>query len=161
MDQSALQETRDLIRRHKRLDLVFAAIGLMCLGIAAITFAALVIDMAIDGAPRLSPDFFTNFPSRRPAQAGILSAWVGSTLVMIVNPILLGGYTLGCHSLRHLIGGRKDCVGTSAAAMPYKCVTCLNRNHMRWAWASLFWVGFTDFYIRALAMGWFTDLRLI
>ena len=85
MDQSALQETRDLIRRHKRLDLLFAAIGLMCLGIAAITFAALVINMAIDGAPRLSPDFFTNFPSRRPAQAGILSAWVGSTLVMIVT----------------------------------------------------------------------------
>jgi len=85
MDQSALQETRDLIRRHKRWDLLFAAVGLMCLGIAAITFAALVIDMAIDGAPRLAPDFFTNFPSRRPAQAGILSAWVGSTLVMIVT----------------------------------------------------------------------------
>jgi phosphate transport system permease protein len=44
-----------------------------------------VIDMAIDGSPRLSWDFFTNFPSRRPAQAGILSAWVGSTLVMLVT----------------------------------------------------------------------------
>ncbi len=85
MDQSALQATRDLIRKHKRWDLLFAAVGLMCLGIAAMTFAALVIDMAIDGAPRLAPDFFTNFPSRRPAQAGILSAWVGSTLVMIVT----------------------------------------------------------------------------
>ncbi len=41
--------------------------------------------MAVDGAPRLSWDFFTNFPSRRPAQAGILSAWVGSTLVMLVT----------------------------------------------------------------------------
>jgi phosphate transport system permease protein len=41
--------------------------------------------MALDGAPRLSWDFFTNFPSRRPAQAGILSAWVGSTLVMVVT----------------------------------------------------------------------------
>jgi hypothetical protein len=28
------------------------------------------------------------------------------TLVMIINPILLGSYTLGCHSLRHLVGGR-------------------------------------------------------
>jgi len=85
MDQSALQETRDLIRRHKRWDLIFAAVGLMCLGVAALTFTALVLDMAIDGAPRLSLDFFTNFPSRRPAQAGILSAWVGSTLVMLVT----------------------------------------------------------------------------
>jgi phosphate transport system permease protein len=41
--------------------------------------------MAIDGAHRLSWDFFVNFPSRRPEQAGILSAWVGSTLVMVVT----------------------------------------------------------------------------
>jgi len=85
MDQTALQQTRDLIRRHKRWDLIFAAVGVVCLGIAALTFTALVIDMAIDGAPRLSPDFFTNFPSRRPAQAGILSAWIGTTLVMLVT----------------------------------------------------------------------------
>ncbi|MCC7547670.1 MAG: phosphate ABC transporter permease PstA [Burkholderiales bacterium] len=87
MDQSILQETRDLIHRHKRWDLLFAGVGLICLGVAAMTFAALVIDMAIDGAPRLSLDFFTSFPSRRPAQAGILSAWVGSTLVMIVTAV--------------------------------------------------------------------------
>ncbi|MCW5622012.1 MAG: phosphate ABC transporter permease PstA [Burkholderiales bacterium] len=85
MDQAALGEIRDLINRHKRWDLIFAAVGLLCLGIAALTFTALVIDMALDGAPRLSADFFTNFPSRRPAQAGILSAWVGSTLVMLVT----------------------------------------------------------------------------
>jgi phosphate transport system permease protein len=41
--------------------------------------------MAIDGVSRRSWDFFTNFPSRRPEQAGILSAWVGSTLVMLVT----------------------------------------------------------------------------
>lgn len=85
MDQAALKEIRDLIARHKRRDILFAALGLSCLGIAAMTFIALVIDMVIDGAPRLSLDFFTNFPSRRPAQAGILSAWVGSTLVMLVT----------------------------------------------------------------------------
>ena len=41
--------------------------------------------MALDGFGRLSWDFFTNYPSRRPGQAGILSAWVGSTLVMAVT----------------------------------------------------------------------------
>jgi phosphate transport system permease protein len=50
-----------------------------------LTFAALFVDMALDGVPRLTGDFFTNFPSRRPAQAGILSAWVGSVLVMLVT----------------------------------------------------------------------------
>jgi hypothetical protein len=32
---------------------------------------------------------------------------------------------------------------------------------MLWAWASLFWVGFTDFYIRMVSMGVFTDFRII
>jgi phosphate transport system permease protein len=87
MDRNDLQQIRSLIAKHKRWDLVFALIGVLSLGIGALTFLALVIDMAIDGAPRLTWDFFTNFPSRRPAQAGILSAWVGSTLVMIVTAV--------------------------------------------------------------------------
>ncbi len=85
MDPQAIREIRELIARHKRWDIIFALIGLVSLGLAALTFVALVFDMAVAGAPRLSPDFFTNFPSRRPAQAGILSAWVGSTLVMVVT----------------------------------------------------------------------------
>ena len=85
MDHNAVQEIRELIVRHKRWDVIFASVGLACLSVAALTFLALVADMAIDGAPRLSWDFFTNFPSRRPAQAGILSAWVGTALVMVVT----------------------------------------------------------------------------
>jgi phosphate transport system permease protein len=53
--------------------------------IGVLTFTALFVDMAIDGVPRLNLDFFTSFPSRRASQAGILSAWIGSTLVMIVT----------------------------------------------------------------------------
>jgi phosphate transport system permease protein len=41
--------------------------------------------MVLDGGPRLNIDFFSNFPSRRAESAGILSAWVGTTLVMIVT----------------------------------------------------------------------------
>jgi phosphate transport system permease protein len=87
MDRNDLQQIRSIIAKHKRWDLIFALIGVLSLSIGALTFLALVIDMAIDGAPRLTWDFFTNFPSRRPAQAGILSAWVGSTLVMIVTAV--------------------------------------------------------------------------
>jgi phosphate transport system permease protein len=60
-------------------------VGLVALMIGVLTFAALFVDMAVDGMGRLSWDFFTNFPSRRPGQAGILSAWVGSTLVMVTT----------------------------------------------------------------------------
>ena len=81
------------------------------------------------------------------------------TLVMIVNPILLGCYTLGCHSLRHLVGGRKDEIG-EGRRKAYDCVSCLNRKHMMWAWFSLFWVMFTDVYVRLCAMGVWHDWRI-
>lgn len=78
-------ELRALIARHKRWDVVFGVVGLLCLAVGLLTFAALFVDMLIDGYARLTPDFFTNFPSRRAGQAGILSAWVGSTMVMLVT----------------------------------------------------------------------------
>lgn len=59
--------------------------GIFALMIAISTFIALFAQMLIDGMPRLSWDFFTSFPSRRSESAGILSAWVGTTLVMLVT----------------------------------------------------------------------------
>jgi phosphate transport system permease protein len=56
--------------------------------IGVLTFTALFVDMAIDGLPRLSADFFTSFPSRRAGEAGILSAWVGTCLVMLVTAVV-------------------------------------------------------------------------
>lgn len=84
-DSKELEKLRALITRHKRWDLIFGVVGLLALMVGVLTFTALFIEMAIDGAPRLSPDFFTSFPSRRPGQAGILSALVGSALVMLVT----------------------------------------------------------------------------
>ncbi|MCP3903059.1 MAG: succinate dehydrogenase [Planctomycetes bacterium] len=80
------------------------------------------------------------------------------SIVLLLNVILLGGYTLGCHSFRHLIGGAFDLLARRPIRyQAYRCVSCLNRGHMRWAWISLFWVGFTDFYVRMLAKGVWTD----
>jgi phosphate transport system permease protein len=76
------------IRARKRWDVIFTVVGIVALMIGVLTFAALFADMAIKGVQRLNWDFFTNFPSRRPASAGILSAWVGSTLVMVVTAIV-------------------------------------------------------------------------
>jgi phosphate transport system permease protein len=80
-----LRHVRLLIAKHKRWDTVFMLVGLVALMIGVLTFAALFVDMAVDGMGRLSWQFFTEFPSRRPGQAGILSAWVGSTLVMLTT----------------------------------------------------------------------------
>ena len=84
---NSLEQMRVLIARRKRWDTVFMLVGLFALMIGVLTFAALFVDMALEGMGRLSWDFFTNFPSRRPAQAGILSAWVGSTLVMLTTAL--------------------------------------------------------------------------
>lgn len=78
-------ELRALIRAAKRWDKVFVVIGILALMVGILTLAALFIGMIIDGVPRLTGDFFTNFPSRRSGEAGILSAWVGSILVMFVT----------------------------------------------------------------------------
>ncbi|MBK6617228.1 MAG: phosphate ABC transporter permease PstA [Nitrosomonas sp.] len=82
-----LAEIRTMIARHRRWDRLFLITGIVALMIAMLVFLALIIGMVIDGAPRLAMDFFTSFPSRRPEAAGILSAWVGTTLVMLVTAV--------------------------------------------------------------------------
>jgi phosphate transport system permease protein len=77
-----------LVSKANRQDLRFAILGFLVLVAAMITLMALVFDFMIDGVPRISFDFLTNYPSRRPAQAGILSAWVGTSLVMLTTAAL-------------------------------------------------------------------------
>jgi phosphate transport system permease protein len=76
------------IARRKRYDMIFGIIGILSLALGLMTIATLFVDMLIDGWARLNPDFFVNFPSRRAAQAGILSAWVGSLLIMTVTALV-------------------------------------------------------------------------
>lgn len=90
------------------------------------------------------------------------------TLIMVANCVLLSGYTFGCHSFRHLVGGKKNCFSCPNAAgelqvgTAYGCwrgVTRLNQSHMQWAWTSLGSVVVTDLYIRLIATGALQDLR--
>ena len=97
------------------------------------------------------------------AATGRVSFGIGlGTVVLAVNVILLGGYTFGCHSLRHLVGGGMDRLSEAPLCrQTFRCVSCFNRRHMLWAWMSLFWVGFTDLYVRLCAMGVWTDFRIL
>ena len=86
---------------------------------------------------------------------------IGS-LVLLINVVLIAGYTLGCHSFRHLVGGALDTLSRSPARKKtYDCASCLNRQHPKWAWCSLVFVGFTDVYVRLCSMGVIHDLRII
>ncbi len=63
-------------------------VGLLSLALALIVLLSLILDLAIRGGGRIDMDFFTSFPSRRAGQAGILSAWVGTLLVMLITAFL-------------------------------------------------------------------------
>ena len=110
----------------------------------------------------LACDVYKAFWFKDPA-TGVVSFGVGvGTLVLALNVVLLGGYALGCHSLRHLVGGGIDQLTRAPVRhRAYDCVSCLNRRHMVWAWCSLFWVAFSDLYVRLCSMGVWTDWRII
>ncbi|MDT0616974.1 phosphate ABC transporter permease PstA [Salinisphaera sp. P385] len=77
-----------LIRRNRRWDLICAGAGLVVLMVAVLTLLALILDLAVTGARVIDWDFLTSYPSRNAGEAGILSAWVGTTAVMIVTAFL-------------------------------------------------------------------------
>jgi hypothetical protein len=89
------------------------------------------------------------------------------TLLMAINVALIAGFTFGCNSLRHLVGGRLNCFSCphniaqqTGGYRAWRIVSFFNDHHMEWAWVSLFSVGFTDFYIRMCAAGVWHDIRL-
>ena len=85
-----MRETIDLearIARNKTVDHLFVVVGLLATFVGLLTLGALMMDLALDGVGRFSWEFFTSFPSRFASRAGILSAWVGTILVMIVTAV--------------------------------------------------------------------------
>ena len=85
----------------------------------------------------------------------------GGTLAILASTGLLTFYTLSCHSLRHLVGGRLDCFSCVVAGGPrfktWSVVSKLNEHHMAWAWWSLLAVCFADLYVRLCSMGVIQD----
>ena len=85
MEPTHVSEIRALISKAKRWDLFFSLMGMMALLLAVLVLVGLFVNLLIDGAPRLSWEFFSNFSSRRATSAGIAAAWIGTLLVMLVT----------------------------------------------------------------------------
>ena len=83
-----IEELRNGLAWRKNLDKAFVVAGLLilmsCLGLLALLF----VDLVRDGAARFGWDFLTQFPSRKAERAGILSAWVGTTMIMLVTAVV-------------------------------------------------------------------------
>jgi phosphate transport system permease protein len=77
--------TDQVIRRGQLYDRVFFVVGLaltlICLGLLGV----LLFNLLHEGLSRINWGFLSSFPSRKAEKAGVLSAWVGSVLVMLIT----------------------------------------------------------------------------
>jgi hypothetical protein len=139
----AVGEPRDEYRGEKKWPLLIMNIHRYFLYLAVLFIFMLSYDALI--AYRWDDGFHVNL----------------GALLMTTNVVLIGLYTFGCHSLRHLIGGGKDHLAKGGLGKTcYDCVSALNRRHQLYAWSSLFSVALTDVYIRLCSMQVITDIRL-
>jgi phosphate transport system permease protein len=82
-----LESMRKDLSRRKLLDQLFVIVGLTVMLGCLLVLMILFVDLLKNGWPRLTYEFFTSFASRRAVNAGILAAWVGTSLIMLVTAV--------------------------------------------------------------------------
>lgn len=98
--------------------------GLLATAIGLGTLVALIWTLIHDGGHRMTFDFFTSFPSSDPAEAGILSAWVGSILVIIATAAIsiplgvLSGLYLEEYAPKNMITSAIEIAVNNLAGVP-------------------------------------------
>jgi len=73
---------------RRRAGRLFELSGLLATGVGLVVLAVLVVDVFTDGLPRLGWEFLTSYPSRKPENAGILAALVGSLWLLVLTAII-------------------------------------------------------------------------
>lgn len=119
-----LQQIRANISRRQLINGIFAIIGLLIILVSIFILFGLILKMAIEGGSRIRPQFFLSFPSRHAEEAGILSAWVGTVLVMFVTALgavplgIASGIYLEEYSRKNWIGAVIEINVTNLAGVP-------------------------------------------
>lgn len=80
-----MKDIKRRIKFNKFWNYVFLITGLLSTLAGLALLFTLMTDLFLDGSQRLTYKFLTSFPSRFPEEAGILSAWVGTCLLMVVT----------------------------------------------------------------------------
>ena len=96
---SAVARAPTLARRHAG-DRLLALFGLLAMLLGLVTLGALLYDVLVDGAERLSWQFLTSYPSRHPEDAGIFAALVGTLYVILLTAAI--SIPLGVAAAVHL-----------------------------------------------------------
>jgi phosphate transport system permease protein len=100
VQEAARIEISDRKRVGRLADRAFSTLGLFATTLGLFVLLVLLMDVLIDGLPRLGWDFLTRYPSRRPESAGILSPWVGTTWLMVLTALI--AFPLGVASATYL-----------------------------------------------------------
>ncbi len=74
--------------RRRRMGTVFAVLCGAATMVGVVSLAVLLVDVALDGLPRLDIDFLTSFASRLPERSGIKAALVGSVWLLVLTALI-------------------------------------------------------------------------
>ena len=83
--KSFYQEQEKRARHRRLIDRGFRWLGMILTVTTLGVLGVLLLNLAMNGLGRIDWNFLTSFPSRRAGEAGILSAWVGTLLLMLVT----------------------------------------------------------------------------
>ncbi|MEB3226564.1 MAG: phosphate ABC transporter permease PstA [Synechococcus sp.] len=76
------------LKTRYRWDMVFQALSWFAVILSIVVLAVLLIDVFLDGLPRLDWSLLNSFPSRRPEEAGLKSALVGTIWLMVLTALI-------------------------------------------------------------------------
>jgi phosphate transport system permease protein len=88
MQSHNIQKLKANISRRKLWDYIFIIVAILSLLVSILTLIALILQLSITGIPRINWEFLTSFADPAPEIAGVLTAWVGSCLTMLVTIIM-------------------------------------------------------------------------
>ena len=88
MQSHDIQKLKANISRRKLWDYIFIIVAILSLLVSILTLIALILQLSITGIPRINWEFLTSFSDPEPELAGILTAWVGSCLTMLVTIVM-------------------------------------------------------------------------
>ena len=78
---------KDNLKYRKVIGKIFNILLLISVFVGLFMLTVLLVDIAIEGVPWLRPELFTNYHSRKPENAGMKSAIVGSFIVISLTGI--------------------------------------------------------------------------
>ncbi|UII34486.1 phosphate ABC transporter permease PstA [Fulvivirga ulvae] len=76
------------LNQNRIIDSAFKYFGIFCTFFGLIVLAIFIFNILAEGLQRIDWDFLTNLPSRRPAKAGILTAWTGTAWILGLTAII-------------------------------------------------------------------------